>query len=494
MSVIPTMSAQGENSWGMFAGPNSLHLNEVPEVINMPGGDFLDAVLKYDDEPEVAAYAESLLDIPRQTDADTAADSTEGQPSITHGADGVASANRSPRQWLSIAKRAGQIAVATAAVSPLNEIARVAAVGASFAASHSPEVGALAAGGSTTVIELVGALASASLIGTETGSRFFNWLNRRLASAMPKKLTPFSKATATFLGGSTVGMSIEQIENPDRTVQQNRRYGVLASVALGAVIAPLGAVGFPAASAAIANPEISGPAAGGAILFEVGRRAISKWRQRSAERKDMQRWRDSDKNCDYRLVNSAVELSNAAEIEQSVWDEKGFGNLDEEGYAKYIAKSRTFAAFDKTGKCVGVNRMFGGTDGILPPFLGMSFYDEAVQAKLKMSAMRGDLEELGTVAVVPGLRGKMVNAHLWRLAYRDAVDRGVKQWGIIMEPERVESMNKGYGFAFEQLGGVEDYQGGDCAAFVMNLEEAAHQMRHKKPAQYLWFTRLPLNS
>jgi lauroyl/myristoyl acyltransferase len=89
----------------------------------------------------------------------------------------------------------------------------------------------------------------------------------------------------------------------------------------------------------------------------------------------------------------------------------------------------------------------------------------------------------------------MVNVRLWRLAYRDAVDRDIKQWGIIMEPERVERMNKGHGFTFEQLGEVKkDYQGGDCAAFVMNLDEVASQMRRKKPIQYFWFTRKSLRS
>lgn len=81
---------------------------------------------------------------------------------------------------------------------------------------------------------------------------------------------------------------------------------------------------------------------------------------------------------------------------------------------------------------------------------------------------------------------------MWRLAYRDARLRGAKQWGIIMEPERVERMNEHFGFTFKQLGPAVDYQGGDCAAFVMDLEEVDQQMRENMPELHDWFVNQPL--
>jgi hypothetical protein len=99
----------------------------------------------------------------------------------------------------------------------------------------------------------------------------------------------------------------------------------------------------------------------------------------------------------------------------------------------------------------------------------------------------GDIEELGTAAVATELRGQGVNLRLWRLAYRDARARGIKKWGIIMEPERVEKMNKNHGFTFRQLGDPIPYQGGDCAAFIMDLDEVDKTMKKKHPLTHFWF-------
>ena len=124
----------------------------------------------------------------------------------------------------------------------------------------------------------------------------------------------------------------------------------------------------------------------------------------------------------------------------------------------------------------------------------MPFYDEAERTRLEDLYLKGDIEELGTAAVTSKYQGKGVNARLWRLAYRDARERGVKYWGIIMEPKRVEAMNKKYGFKFEQLGDPVDYQGGDCAAFIMDLEEVDRSMHDNKFLTHYWFVRRKLRA
>jgi hypothetical protein len=75
---------------------------------------------------------------------------------------------------------------------------------------------------------------------------------------------------------------------------------------------------------------------------------------------------------------------------------------------------------------------------------------------------------------------------------RDAKARGVEQWGIIMEPKRVEHMNKQFGFTFEQVGPMVDYQGGDCAPFVTVLDDCLMGIRRKSFLKHYWFTRKSL--
>lgn len=399
-----------------------------------------------------------------------------------------------PSRWLPTAKRAGQVAVAATVLSPANEAIRLSAMGAGYVASHSPAMGALTAGGSTAVLELAGAYAAAGLLGTETGGRFSEALGRKMKKVLPEKLSPVTKATTTLGLGTVVGMAIEQAEDPTRTVQQNRRYGLITSAWLGGATAVGGAAGAETVNAAMEKPQVVLPVLGGVVLLEGARRLVHKLRRPQPEQQAVPVWRDSDEFCSYRLVDGGAELEGAAQIEQQVWDEKNYGNLVEEGYTDYIRRSRTFAAFDKDGNCVGVNRMFGGTDGVLPPFLGMPFDDQEVQAELTRVAKEGALEELGTVALLPEYRGKNANMCLWRLAYRDAVYRGVKQWGIIMEPRRVRLMNKRYGFTFKQLGPAKDYQGGDCAAFVADLDELIENVRQTKPDEYEWLVNEPLNA
>ncbi|CAN5620935.1 hypothetical protein BH23PAT2_BH23PAT2_06850 [soil metagenome] len=184
-------------------------------------------------------------------------------------------------------------------------------------------------------------------------------------------------------------------------------------------------------------------------------------------------------------------LQQVEQREEIEWDRNDFGSLED--YKKYNSQSRVYAAL-KEGECVGLTRIFAGYPET-PPFAEMPFYSEEQRKEVLSLCGRGEIEEVGTVAVNHELSKApkhFVALHLWRLAYRDAVESGMQNWGIIMEPRRVEVMNQKFHFTFEQLGPAIPYQGGDCAAFVMNLQEVDKSMSEHLPELYEWFVKEPL--
>jgi len=193
---------------------------------------------------------------------------------------------------------------------------------------------------------------------------------------------------------------------------------------------------------------------------------------------------------DARLLNERSEVQKALELETEVWHEMNYGDL--ENYKKYLPQSRIFAAFDGE-KCVGMNRLFAGAPEI-PPFLeSMPIDNPALKDQLIDSGKHYKVEEYGTVAVAKELLGNSrVFLDLCRLAYRDATERDINIWGIIMEPDRVQQMNRLLGFTFNQIGPSIDYQGGKCAAHIMNFDEVRAHMSATKPELYDWFVNQPL--
>lgn len=155
----------------------------------------------------------------------------------------------------------------------------------------------------------------------------------------------------------------------------------------------------------------------------------------------------------------------------------GYGSLDT--YRQYLDQSRFFVA-EQAGRCVGVVRVI--TSGpLLPPFFDLPFADAGERARCAQAAAAGRLEELATVAVLPGTVPFTAVLNLWRLAYRDAKARGVLEWGIIMEPRRVWVLNRHYGTSFVRLGRATEYQGGQCAAHLMNFASAEEHIRRHHP-------------
>jgi hypothetical protein len=199
-------------------------------------------------------------------------------------------------------------------------------------------------------------------------------------------------------------------------------------------------------------------------------------------------WRDRDGEIRYGLIRTPELLDQAARVEQRVWNENDYGDLGEEGYGDHIAHSRTFAAFAGQ-ECIGINRLFVADTSRMPPFLSgaLPFYDEGIRESLLADVKAGVAEELGTVAVVASMRGDGVNTRLWRLAYRDARARGIRHWGIIMEPARVRCMNRAVRSTFRRLGPAVYYQGGECAAHAIDLHEYEETIRHNHPHAHWWW-------
>jgi len=187
---------------------------------------------------------------------------------------------------------------------------------------------------------------------------------------------------------------------------------------------------------------------------------------------------------DIRLSTNSEQLAIASAFEQRVWNEEGYGSLEE--YAGYIANSRTFTVF-RDDECIGIARLFDGRRLILPFVTKMLFDSEDVREEIAELSLQGKVEEFGTVAVDRRYRNRMIFERLARLAYRDSYNRGIEKWGVIMEPERVNKMNHAYGFTFKRLGIAVDYQGGYCAAHIMDLQEVYDNMRVKFPEIYNWF-------
>lgn len=402
------------------------------------------------------------------------------------------------QQAMHTLKRAGQGAIVAAEVSPLNETVRYSLFGASMVYSQSPLTGALVLGGSTLVIEGAAALASASLISSENGSRSVKWINGRLEKVRKSnaKMGPLAEAGTALIGGSAVAMAATQLENPDREIQETRKYGLKVSSWLAGICAVQGAL--------MANgiDTLEPTDLGVGVLSIAGLLAAAKWAKNRPERTDsLSRLKAlSNGQLDYAInekhkfitreaTMGSPEAAEALELERKVWKKYNFGDAVEE-YKAYDSQTQMYIARDEK-EVIGIVRMFKGSPK-LPPFMDLSFDDEKEHAQLVKGCEEGIVEELGTAARMDGTAKSVVSAEMWRLAYRNAHERGVKKWGIIMEPERVHELNNRYGLCFKQVGPTENYQGGDCAPHVLDLQEVESYMLLRKPHVYWWFSKKKL--
>ena len=411
-------------------------------------------------------------------------------------------------KWLTAAKRAGQMALIGIEMTPgINEGARAALFGASEIITHgNPIAAGVIAGVSTFAIEAAGGLAGASLLETDQAA----WLMQKAEGAsdkmkIPSKLSTTTKLGFTFLGGTNVGMFLEQRENPYRTLAENRKYNWLTSAWLGGSLAVAGVLSAEGINVGVENPQTAGVIAGGVAVAAGGRWVKKRLTFKRVEpRTEGVDDIDNKHGYSFGYITDPEKLKRAGELEAQVWKQKGFGSLDE--YAEYIAYSRTFAGFEDNGSCVGLLRLFGG-EKTVPPFLDMEYFNETTQTKEKVKyfddaekeqfvsdSRAGLVEEVGTLAKRDGTPRGTISNRLYRLAYRDARNRNVRKWGCIMEPERVAKMNKYSGFTFRQIGETVQYQGGDCAPFIMSLDETFKNLTRKNPIASYWFVKKRLHS
>lgn len=392
---------------------------------------------------------------------------------------------------LHAAKTSIELAIVAAELSPLNEIMRFTPYAATVAGNSHPLISGAVLGGATLAVEGAAALATADLLDSEKGKKIVGWVNDKTGKlfAGDIKMSPVAEAGVAYLGGSAVVLAEKQREDPTRTAEQNRKHGIWTASWLAGTLAVQGAL----LAEGIQSPDPQ--SIGIALVAAAGVPAIAKWAKNLASRnqRPAEVMKDKHKNHVYALVEDPVLLEKAAILEQEVWTERNYGDLSEEGYDEHIANSRTFACFDGE-ECVGMTRMFAGNEQLQPPFLDMPFYDEKDKSVIAAKTSEGEIEELGTAAVVPELRGAGINTRLWRMAYRDARARGIESWGIVMEPERVQRMNDRYGFTFRQLGEPIAYQGGDCAAHIMDLDAVDKSMSKKHPLSHYWFVKKPFKS
>jgi hypothetical protein len=392
--------------------------------------------------------------------------------------------------------------------SPANEMTRIWVGTNVLHTTGSPVLTGVGVGLATFAIEGV----SASSIGSALRSypekmdkikvRLTGGSNSERSEADPEKRS-LATDTALALGVGSGALVVKRhFEEQDRTATQDTKTiaksaaGIsifsagIATLASGG-IEKLDRVGVPAETTQFLLERATDWKTYAAALAIVESFRYMKNKVKKARKEEFKEVADVDKKTGYQfgLIKDPAKLEKAAILEQDVWNKKGYGSLD--GYKDHIEHARTFAAFDENGECKGLARLFGAGE-VLPPFLEMEFYDEEEKKRITKGCEDKKIEELGTLAKEPRAPFRVVAASLQRLAYRDAIKRGVQEWGIIMEPERVSTMNEHYGFTFRQVGPTEYYQGGDCAPHIMSLKEVDKNMRKKFPLQYLWFTRAPL--
>lgn len=145
---------------------------------------------------------------------------------------------------LQVAKRAVEISVITVEVGPTNELIRYGAFGAALVETRNPVIGAAVLGGSTLLVEGAAALATADVISSDRATQAYNWINNRLEKVIPNnaRMSPLVEGGIALYGGSVVVMAEKQRENPHRTKEQNRKYGLFTAGWLSGVLAVEGAL------------------------------------------------------------------------------------------------------------------------------------------------------------------------------------------------------------------------------------------------------------
>ena len=191
-------------------------------------------------------------------------------------------------------------------------------------------------------------------------------------------------------------------------------------------------------------------------------------------------------------ATTETELQDAIRLEGGVFQQCGF--VDTQEYEVYIPQSHFFGGFDGKG-CGGMVRLITGAP-LLPPVLSLGLVIEETPEKWRSLASTLKLDEFATIAVEESRRGLDLFLDLVRVSYRDAKERGVTHFGIIMEKERVEALNSFYKFRYRQVGPEQHYQGEVhlVAPFILDFKDQEDYLLKEDPDYLDWFINEPINS
>jgi hypothetical protein len=199
------------------------------------------------------------------------------------------STGRIAKYWHA-AKRSGQWALVMTELLPSNEIIRGGLFAAGEIITRNPAMGAATIGLSTFLVEAAGGWAAADLLNTDRGKELSEKINEKSQKLhvplvgrdlnIPLKLSQTSKIGWTFMGGTVVGMGLEQREDPSRSVEQNRKYSLLTSAWLAGVVAVGGALASEGINIGLNDPKKGGIMALGLI----GTAAAGRWVKRKLVR------------------------------------------------------------------------------------------------------------------------------------------------------------------------------------------------------------------
>jgi hypothetical protein len=179
-------------------------------------------------------------------------------------------------------------------ITPLDDAIRYTLLGATYAATRSPEISALMYGAVTFTTEGIAAASTADLMASQNGKKFVAWSNKKFESMDIPTTIKTNKAVraaiATYLGSSFL-LAIKQREDPNRTLGQNIKYGMGTAAALGSICVVEGyaitgvgntilSKGFSLAEQS-GKPEIIAPA----IIALGGLASVRKWARRKLKSK-----------------------------------------------------------------------------------------------------------------------------------------------------------------------------------------------------------------
>lgn len=130
-------------------------------------------------------------------------------------------------------------AVIVAEFSPLNEAMRFAAFAAAQKAWGDPAISASVLGGTTLLVEGAAAIVAADVLATDRAGQLVQKINTKLENIGASKFIKTNIATevaVASVGGSAVLTALKHQQDPERTREQNRRYGLTSATGLGLML------------------------------------------------------------------------------------------------------------------------------------------------------------------------------------------------------------------------------------------------------------------